>query len=348
MSIVEYPAALPGPQPGSFDPRPRRAASSIDGPLQQRARQRDAAGMTSQYTYVYTPAQMDEWRNWWRDTLLDGKRWFAHDLPGPGGLTPRVVRYRDVHQQLLGNGIYRVSASFEQRGSALAPVLEGDAYWSNVILLLEGDNIATPSVFLDSGPDNRSVSVVRGSPTQSSGTKKLGSGAIYAASTFGLQYDVPAIPGEPSNSKFTLDLWYMRDASQNYIAFCWGVSTVMFLRTPANSGSYEPAIGDPNLFLVAHGAPLGTSTWYHLEYSFESISSTQGIWRIFVDGVKKAESVGVSPTFAAGGTLDFGRSDLAGFSGLGGYVDMYRLTYGVVRHVDDFTPPSTARDYLPA
>lgn len=55
MEAIVYPTTLPGPMPGSFAPRPRRATSPLDGPLQQRARQRDAAGMASQYTYVYTP-----------------------------------------------------------------------------------------------------------------------------------------------------------------------------------------------------------------------------------------------------------------------------------------------------
>ena len=123
MIAVNYPAALPCPMPGSFQPRMRRVASSIDGPLQQRARQRDAAGLASQYTYIYTPAQMQVWRDWHRDTLLEGRRWFAHALPGRTGLAQRVVRYRSVQQQLLGIGLYRVSASFEQRGRSVAPQL---------------------------------------------------------------------------------------------------------------------------------------------------------------------------------------------------------------------------------
>jgi hypothetical protein len=121
VSGFSYPAALPGAQPGSFAPRQRRAASSIDGPLQQRARQRDAAGMTSQYTYTFTPEELEIWRGWFRDTLLDGRRWFDHALPGRGGIVPRVVRYLDVQQQLLGVGIYRVAVRLEQRGASLAP-----------------------------------------------------------------------------------------------------------------------------------------------------------------------------------------------------------------------------------
>lgn len=122
MTVLVYPAALPGPMPGSFDPRPRRAASSIEGPLQQRARQRDAAGMASEYTYVYTPGEMAQWLDWYRNTLREGRRWFAHSLPGRGGVVQRVVRYLGVSQRLVGGGIYRVAARFEQRGASVVPV----------------------------------------------------------------------------------------------------------------------------------------------------------------------------------------------------------------------------------
>lgn len=118
MAEIAYPSSLPGPMPGSFAPRPRRAASQLDGPLQQRSRQRDAAGLTSQYTYAYTPEQMAVWLEWYRSTLTNGRRWFVHALPGRGGLVNRVVRYRSVQQQLLGAGIYSVTCQFEQRGAA--------------------------------------------------------------------------------------------------------------------------------------------------------------------------------------------------------------------------------------
>lgn len=121
MTAIAYPDTLPGPLPGSLSPRPRRAASAIEGPLQQRARQRDFAGALSRYAFIYTPAEMAEWLEWFRDVLLQGRRWFAIALPGAGGLINRVARYRDVQQEHLGAGIYRVNATFEQRGASLEP-----------------------------------------------------------------------------------------------------------------------------------------------------------------------------------------------------------------------------------
>lgn len=130
MPAIAYPDTLPGPLPGSMNPRPRRAASAIEGPLLQRARQRDFAGALSRYAFIYTPAQMATWLEWFRDVLLQGRRWFAIALPGAGGLVNRVARYHEVQQEHLGAGIYRVNATFEQRGAAVEPFgsLPEDSY----------------------------------------------------------------------------------------------------------------------------------------------------------------------------------------------------------------------------
>lgn len=130
MTAIAYPDTLPGPLPGSLNPRPRRGVSPLEGVLQHRSRQRDFGGATSSYAFIYTPAEMAEWLEWFRDVLLQGRRWFAIALPGVGGLINRVARYRDVQQEHLAAGIYRVNATFEQRGAAVEPFgsLPEDSY----------------------------------------------------------------------------------------------------------------------------------------------------------------------------------------------------------------------------
>jgi len=115
MSITAYPSTLPGPQPGAYTPPLRRAASSLPGPLQQRSRQWDLSGGQRTHTFIYTAEQMGAWRTWWRDTLLQGRRWFTLNLPGYEGMTPRVVRYLEVSQSLIGAGVYAVEARLELR-----------------------------------------------------------------------------------------------------------------------------------------------------------------------------------------------------------------------------------------
>jgi hypothetical protein len=67
------------------------------------------------HTFIYTAEQMGAWRTWWRDTLLQGRRWFTLNLPGYEGMTPRVVRYLEVSQSLIGAGVYAVEARLELR-----------------------------------------------------------------------------------------------------------------------------------------------------------------------------------------------------------------------------------------
>lgn len=121
MVEYRYPDSLPCAQPGVLSPRERRAASAREGPLQLRARQRDFAGAVSSYVFTYTAEEIGIWRNWYKQELLDGRRTFAIDLPGRGGLATRVVRYHSVQETYLGLGIYRIQATFEQRGASLNP-----------------------------------------------------------------------------------------------------------------------------------------------------------------------------------------------------------------------------------
>jgi hypothetical protein len=101
---------------------------------------------------------MAVWRPWFRDVLLDGRRWFAINLPGAGGLIPRVVKYREVTEQLLGGGNYSVMATFEQRGRAAAPqVIDPPAL--DPLTLLQ-------SRYIGANPDDESY-YQRGAPTVS-------------------------------------------------------------------------------------------------------------------------------------------------------------------------------------
>jgi hypothetical protein len=145
---VNYPSSLPGPQPGSFSPPARLAASSLDGPLQLRARHRDMAGKRSRYTYTYTAEQMDLWRSWFGGALLHGRRWFRAALPGNGGLVVREARYVSVQESLLGAGVYRVTAELEERGAyALVEPLTPDPLWALVVLQIQGGELVDQSSY---------------------------------------------------------------------------------------------------------------------------------------------------------------------------------------------------------
>ena len=204
MPAIAYPADLPGPLPGSMNPRPRRAASAIEGPLLQRARQRDFAGALSRYAFIYTPAQMATWLEWFRDVLLQGRRWFAIALPGAGGLVNRVARYRDVQQEHLASGIYRVNATFEQRGASVEPELEVDT--ADVILMLHGDGVDGGTDIFDSSAYHRDpVAEGAGALKISTTRSKWGGSSLYNAATDHLRYAPEDF--QWGSQDFTIEAW---------------------------------------------------------------------------------------------------------------------------------------------
>lgn len=291
--VVAYPSPLPGPMPGSFEPRPRRAASPLEGPLQQRGRQRDAAGMTSQYTYLYTPQQMALWLEWWRDDLLQGRRWFAHSLPGRAGMVPRVVRYRTVQQQLLGAGIYRVSASLEQRGASLMPAAEvGDPFFADVVLLMhyQGDFIdekghtvnVTGAPGFSTAPDP----VLTGSHSLfAGGTPTGGGGPARLYTDFSSDFDL-------NSTDFTMEQWSYVPATQTRPRAFLSVKDDS--DGPAGDGELEYYIGIPNggsppteLGVIYPNGPTGVATiglhavtlgaWQHSFYQRRGNEYSYGI-----------------------------------------------------------------------
>lgn len=256
-TAVAYPSALPGPQPGSFDPRPRRAASSIDGLLQQRARQRDAAGMTSQYTFVYTPAQIAVWRDWWRDDLLNGRRWFAMSLPGAGGMISRVVRYRDIQLQLLGTGIYRVSASIEQRGASLSPKMADPP--GVVGFLCQFDTLVAPGAVLSDVGPNVNLS---GSAALQSGVVKFGSQALYVPA--GSSAITTATINVPLTGRsWRWEFWTHRAAD---------VGRIISLNDSANGRRYFTGLA-PSGYVYDLGSDTGGSSGWH-----PAAGPSAGVW----------------------------------------------------------------------
>jgi hypothetical protein len=124
MTAVVYPASLPGPSSWVVQGPDRRASSSLPGNAAHRARWRDRI-VNVEAQWLYAADEMATWRAWYEDVLLYGQRRFAATVPGAGGFVERVLRHRtsSVRREALGNGTYRVSATLEQRGRAVAPVL---------------------------------------------------------------------------------------------------------------------------------------------------------------------------------------------------------------------------------
>lgn len=125
MATPLYPDTLP--MVTMFSGEPDRQVISTDGdmaPVAYRRRSR-VPGALDDVTWVLVNDQMKTFRDWWRDVLLDGHRWFYIKLPSAGGLTWHVARFADENYQsrLLGHRAWNVSAKLEIRERPFSEVV---------------------------------------------------------------------------------------------------------------------------------------------------------------------------------------------------------------------------------
>lgn len=138
MPASAYPSTLPAPAVWNGEPFDRAARSPLPGNRQLRSRSRDAM-QEIEAAWLYSAAEMAAWVAWYDDALLAGMRWFSIRAPGRGGWTERACKFRtnSVRRELLGAGLFRVSARLQQRGISAAPALCNEP---PVVVLSVGDS----------------------------------------------------------------------------------------------------------------------------------------------------------------------------------------------------------------
>jgi hypothetical protein len=123
---IVYPATLPTPQAASIQSVERRVLSS-EGFFESRAGQTDRLSIEEITFPPLTPAEALIFDDWWRDDLLGGGIWFAAAWPRPEGQTSVARRFlRPPAWDYIGapdSGYWRVTATFEVRGTGELPVL---------------------------------------------------------------------------------------------------------------------------------------------------------------------------------------------------------------------------------
>lgn len=124
VRIGEYPDTLPLPVSMNFVPKERRRSDT------------QIPGFSNWRTYSYepityanvrwrmNPAQLDEFNDWWENTIFKGVGWFTITLPGFKGLVSRTVRFiTSLTENHLGAGIFDISATLEIRGEFRASLI---------------------------------------------------------------------------------------------------------------------------------------------------------------------------------------------------------------------------------
>lgn len=170
-----YPSELPGPSTAPWKPTDRRLSSDLPGPHELRTIERDKRA-TQGCTFLYTYAEAEIFRTWWRGPLARGGAWFLASWPAVhgGDAIRRFIGAPAWPQHIPGVG-WQMSANFEIMGAALPPLDYSDPYWDQVILHLNGDDLS--NFKRDWSPLNFTTGI-NGTPALNTDNPKYGPGCI--------------------------------------------------------------------------------------------------------------------------------------------------------------------------
>lgn len=261
--------------------------------------------------------------------------------PESGLIVPRrrIERVRE-HPSMLP---YFQQGQFgrAQQGSSSS----SDPFFADVRLLLLGEGTPGSTTFTDSSSYARSISILHGSPTITTGNFQQGAASInfpggavigLSAASDDFRIDNPAGSGSFGSSlPVAVDFWVRCTNTSPDPQFIFdtrdagGIDSWAIAKESGKWGFYGGSAG-----FIYSSASVAADTWTHVAVSRAASSS---LWRLYVDGVQQA-------TLAA--NLSRGYIRVGGRGGgdftFTGQVDALRFTMAD-RYPDgtSFTPPTT-------
>ena len=213
-----------------------------------------------------------------------------------------------------------------------------DSNYSDVVLLLPMSGVDGGTTFTDYSPSPKSVLAYQQAHTEVDQSKFYGSSGYFDGNTDFLYVPTPAGVGNFGTGDFTVEMW-VRSASAtgggaNYDKLLFGgfatnPDMVFFL----DNASLVPALWDGSNSAYASSG-VTANQWCHVAYSRAS-----GVLKIFVDGQQKY-SGNYGTNFSDNSAyLYVGGDGYVGNRWFNGYLQDLRITKGVARYTDTFTPP---------
>lgn len=218
-----------------------------------------------------------------------------------------------------------------------------DPFVNQTVLLLPFD-----TDFNDRSTRQNSVAKI-GDASISTSISKYGGGSLYLDGDNGY-LDVPASPYfDLGTGDFTFEFWYRSTVpvtqvpSRRIIAHPLSTNQANTFQIWHSSlqdygGEDAVALGDyyGNSYVVSTQVAVSDSQWHHFAFT-----RSGGVSYCFLDGVLKQTAVDTN-VYSRGSQEGFrigARGDLAPTSFLNGHLDDVRLTRGVARYTEGFTPP---------
>jgi hypothetical protein len=233
-----------------------------------------------------------------------------------------------------------------------------DPYFANVSLLLKADGANNSTTFVDSSPNNLTISRF-GETKISTVNSKYGSSSIY----FDGNGDYLTVPSNNNlnfgTGSFTIEMWinptvasntqqkYLFGKRANVASYNWMVSLMDYVNNSTTSNKYR-------LYFYAsfNGTSWGISksfvgsqyinpnVWTHLAYVRNGSD-----WKAYINGIgyslgTSSDSISFDASAFGIGTNTGGAPSTAN-SAYRGYIDDLRVTKGVARYTTNFTPPNS-------
>jgi len=229
-----------------------------------------------------------------------------------------------------------------------------DPYWNNVSLLLKGENAHGSQVFTDHSKNNYSITAV-GNAINSTTYKKYGNSSIYLDGS-GDYLTIPNAAVNFGTADFTFECWVYSLKQANSSGNFWvllnseyldsGLGWTIGVITYQQVAGLHFGYGVYWNFITTQYTQnyLGSNVWQHI-----AVVRTGTTIKIFVDGVSQTLYTYEDHTTWNGGT-DFTNNTAtrnigssAPLSSIGdfyGYIDDLRITKGIARYNNNFTPPT--------
>ena len=228
--------------------------------------------------------------------------------------------------------------------SSYAPV---DEEFDNVSLLLHGDGTNGSTTIVDSSSSPKAVTAV-GDAQISTAQSKFGGSSLAFDGTGDYLTSAANSAFDLGSGDYTIELWVRLISASNYGGIVGkgqiGVvnSTAYSLEFDNTSNAISLWIGNntpPSFgsYVVTGTTNIRTSAvWTHL-----AVSRSGNNTRLFVNGTQEGSTYTTAYTIAAGNPLWIGGGFYAPTTNnINGYIDDLRITKGVARYTQNFTPPT--------
>ena len=210
---------------------------------------------------------------------------------------------------------------------------EVDPYWSNVslLMLMNGTNASTAI-----GDVTGKTITVAGNAQISTTQSKFGGSSCYFDGTFSKL--TGTLSSAIGTEDVTVELWYNPGAID--------LQVLVDFRAADDASGFSIDLGNSvsgklNIYTAAAARVIGsttlvTGTWYHV-----AAVRTSGKLRLYVNGVEEGTAYSDTANYTST-SLTIGNyiGSTVNTANVQGYIDNLRITKGVARYTDRFTPPN--------